>query len=297
MEEAPLNTTTLTEGQFNTISSFALKHAGLEIPPQKNAMVCARVTKRVRDLKLPSLQSYCELISTSGQEREMEKLISILTTNVTSFYREAHHFKTLREDALPKLAAKAMAGQTVRIWSAGCSEGMELLTVAMELLKLIPDASHQKFRLLGTDIDTKIVEKARKAEYKSTIEGQIDAEDLKRFFVKTPSGYRASSSLQQMTTYNTLNLHDHWPMKQKFDIIFCRNVVIYFDQTTRDVLWPRFAQQLEPNGYLFLGHSERISGPAEATFKLSGTTTYRLNKISDSPKEVKRSKGLTNGIA
>ncbi len=286
----------LTDSQFKLISSFALERAGLEIPSQKNAMVCARVAKRVRDLKLPSLQSYCELISSSGQQQEMEKLISILTTNVTRFYRESHHFKSLREVILPELVTKAISGGSVRIWSAGCSEGMELLTIGIEILKQFPEANNYKVCLLGTDIDTKIVESARKAEYRPIIEEQLEPADLHRFFVKTSTGYRASPALRQMTTYNTLNLHDYWPMTQKFDIIFCRNVVIYFDQSTRDVLWPRFAQQLNSNGYLFLGHSERISGPGETSFKLSGTTTYQLSSLSPAQKKSDRTGELTNGI-
>ena len=154
----------LTDRQFETISQIARHKAGLEIPTQKNAMVHARLTKRIRDLRLPDIQAYCDLITSDTEARELQNLISVLTTNVTSFYREAHHFETLRGLIIPRLRAKAERGQPVRIWSAGCSEGMELLTVAIELLALWPDIARYDVRLLGTDIDKVIIEKARRAE-------------------------------------------------------------------------------------------------------------------------------------
>lgn len=266
----------LTDQQFAMISQIARRRAGLEIPAQKNAMVHARLTKRIRDLRLPDIQAYCDLITGDAGDGELQNLISVLTTNVTSFYREAHHFETLRSSIIPKLRSKAERGQPVRIWSAGCSEGMELLTVAIELLSAWPDIARHDVRLLGTDIDQAIIEKARRAEYAPAIRSQIPENWVQKYFEATDFGIRAHANLRRLVTYNSLNLLEPWPMRQKFDVIFCRNVVIYFDEATRSDLWPRFADLLTPDGTLFVGHSERVTGPAERMFKLTGTTTYML---------------------
>ncbi len=266
----------LTLKQFTTVSDLAKSIAGLNIPPEKMPMVQARLGKRVRELELADIHSYCEFISGKHSENEIQNFISILTTNVTSFNREPHHYNHFRRYIIPKIGQNLTKGSVSRIWSAGCSEGMELLSAAMNFDKAYPNTDPRLVRFLGTDIALNIIRKAQKYQYTCSIEGQLDISDVAKYFDKTDYGYVAKQSLTKITTFNVLNLIDKWPFIHKFDAIFCRNVVIYFDEETRSRLWPRFASLLVPKGTLYIGHSERITGPAEDLFDLVGTTTYTL---------------------
>ena len=266
----------LTPAQFATVSTLAKSIAGLDISAQKTAMVQARLGKRVRELGFADLQVYCNFISGANSGNEIDEFISILTTNVTSFNREPHHFDHFREYIAPRIELNARRGDVSRVWSAGCSEGMELLSAAMEIIEAYPDIDTRRLKLLGTDIDQKVIRRAQQHQYSSAVDGQIKRELINKYFEKGANGYAVKPRLTKMTTFNILNLIEEWPFTHKFDAIFCRNVVIYFDEETRIRLWPRFAKLLSPGGTLYIGHSERITGPAESLFDLVGTTTYTL---------------------
>ena len=183
----------------------------------------------------------------------------------------------LRKNLLPGLAAKAKSGASVRIWSAGCSSGEETLSIAMTMLKICPEVPDLDVRILGTDLDPMSLQTARHATYPAAALDNV-AEDLRGQFFESVEGgrtFRATARRRDLVTYAELNLIEPWPMQRSFDVIFCRNVMIYFDNATQATLWPRFADVLRPGGMMFIGHSERLSGPGAAQFEAAGITQYR----------------------
>ena len=242
-------------------------------------MVQSRLRHRLRALGLSDFPQYCEFLHSEQGEDERRKLISALTTNVSHFFRENHHFEKLR-DLLKTRVTTASAGRPIRIWSAGCSNGQESLSTAMTVLEDWPDAAALDLRILATDIDPVVVQFARQGHYPDRLAGGMSDEQKARYFdVNQPDSgeptYTAKRTIRNLIRYNELNLLGPWPMKNRFDVIFCRNVVIYFDAVTQEKLWPRFRQALGPDGLLFLGHSERIADPERFGFECIGPTTYR----------------------
>lgn len=231
--------------------------------------------KRLRALGLSSFSEYCQLIEDPNETPERNELISALTTNVTSFFREPHHFDTLRQSVIPHLGERIRSGSPVRIWSAGCSRGHEPYSIAMELLSGIPDLIHSDIMILASDIDPKVLQIARAGLYDEVDLQSLPAGYLERFFTPDDKSYRVSDDLRKMIRFNPLNLLQPWPMKNQFDVIFCRNVVIYFDQETQDTLWPRFQDATRKNGWLFIGHSERLTSSAAPQYESAGMTTYQ----------------------
>jgi chemotaxis protein methyltransferase CheR len=242
-------------------------------------MVFSRVSKRLRTLGIQDRSKYCDLITNAKDERRF--LINALTTNVTDFFREAHHFETLSQTVLAPVMAKAGSNERIRIWSAGCSSGQEPYSIAMTVLEKIPDAVSRNIRILATDIDSQILEIAKKGEYSSSQVSNISPNRLKRFFEPTTgakgeiSSFAIKDNVKNLISFRELNLLSAWPMKGKFNAIFCRNVVIYFDRNTQSNLWPRFLDKCVTNGYLFVGHSERLDETSLRSFQNCGTTTYR----------------------
>lgn len=208
-------------------------------------------------------------------DQERSELLSLLTTNVTQFFREPHHFETLRNDVLPPLIAQAKRGGRVRIWSAGCSIGQEPYTIAAVLHELCPNAEKMDIKILGTDIDPVVVQKAQMGEYPSEdFEGIPKANRFPLDQGSRADTARVPAHLRAKCTFGVLNLIEPFPFKGKFDAIFCRNVAIYFDNPTQQKVWHAFQRVLNPGGYLFIGHSERMSGPASQNLTPAGITTY-----------------------
>ncbi|SFC58649.1 CheR family methyltransferase [Tropicimonas isoalkanivorans] len=266
---------------FDIIAEIAHKEAGLAIPFEKAPMVFARLSKLQSRLGLNDAGEYCTLLTSSKGDLERRHLICALTTNVTSFFREAHHFDYMRKIIAPDLIARARAGDRIRIWSAGCSDGSEPYSIAMTLLDCCRDIGQFDIRILATDIDCEILGIARLGRYKADRLGSIP-ESYRRNFVeqvgdadKDAALIQVSSTARNLVHFRELNLVGHWPMKQKFDIIFCRNVLIYFDQDTQMRLWPRFEDACKPGGHLFIGHSERLPSRHTTDFRPIATTTYR----------------------
>ena len=268
-----------TEGDFRKIAAMVHGDAGIALHETKATLVYSRLAKRLRALGLASFQDYCALVAGADGVDERQKMLAALTTNVTRFFREPHHFDHLRDKVLPPLLAAAKAGGKVRIWSAACSSGQEPYSAAMTILSLMPDAANLDIKILATDIDPNMVADARTGIYAESLLTGIPAEHLRRW--TSPAAGRSGAvqmadELRALVTFNELNLIGDWPMKGKFDAIFCRNVAIYFDDDTQARLWSRFAPLLPVGGRLYIGHSERVAGPAAAVFEPDGITTYRL---------------------
>lgn len=287
--------------EFSVLSRIAAEEAGLHLPQEKATMVISRVARRLRHLQLPDLASYCRLVSGEDGQDERKELIRVLTTNVTKFYREDHHFDFLQSQVLPRLATQARQGNRVRIWSAGCSSGEEPYSIAMAVLDTIPDAAKYDIRILATDIDCLTLDRARRGVYEADTLGALPARYRDLFLSKTadgtPGACQVASDLRDLVVFRELNLIRPWPMRGTFDVIFCRNVVIYFNQQTQDALWPRFAAMLTPGGHLILGHSERIDTQLHPMFSTVSTTTYQrggtdVDAPSTSDSERDRSHGL-----
>lgn len=268
----------LDEESFRTIADLAYAESGLTLKPEKVPMVQSRLRHRLRSLGLDSFTSYCRLIHSDAGLDERRHLISALTTNVSHFFREEHHFTHLSDLFAQKLPT-LRDGAAMRIWSAGCSNGQEALSIAITLSELAADIGSLDLRILATDIDPAVLSFAKEGIYADRLMGGINAQRLERFFIRNDKGpevsFEAVGTLRALLRYNELNLLRGWPMSRPFDVIFCRNVVIYFDSETQDRLWPRFAAALRPGGFLYLGHSERIPNPEKYGFELAGPTTYR----------------------
>ncbi len=264
----------LAPAAFERVARLAAREAGLAIAPTKRAMVQSRLFKRVRALGLATFEAYLDLVEGDAGADERRQMISALTTNVSHFFRERHHFDTLRDKLLPGLLKRAAEGGRVRIWSAGCSSGQEPYSIAMEILRRDPRAAERDIRILASDIDARILEVARAASYDATQMQGVDAADRKAFFTESAGRFTVLPHLQRMIAFRELNLLGQWPMKGRFDAIFCRNVVIYFDDATQRQLWPRFEAALAPGGTIFVGHSERIPELPGSALRSSGVTTY-----------------------
>ncbi|MGC1505757.1 MAG: protein-glutamate O-methyltransferase CheR [Sulfitobacter sp.] len=269
----------LDSASFRAIAALAYRESGLTLMEEKSPMIQSRLRHRLRDLGLLDFPSYCALIESDQGATERQHFISALTTNVSHFFREEHHFDTLKTE-LDRCLPKLRAGGQMRIWSAGCSNGQEALSAAITLTEHVPDIAKLDVRILGTDIDPKVVRFARQGIYPQRLLGGVPPNLIFKYFqeIEGTSGephFNALGNLKSMIRFNELNLLAPWPMKKKFDVIFCRNVVIYFDLATQEALWPNFHAVLATGGVLFLGHSERISDPAKFGFSCTGPTTYR----------------------
>lgn len=271
----------LDEQAFERITNIAYKDAGLDIAPSKMAMVHTRLARRLRTLGLQTYDEYCALIEGPEGQKERRQLISALTTNVSHFFREDHHFERLVEDVLPSLITKLDAGGRVRLWSAGCSNGQEPYTIAMSILEHGNLKKSTDLRILATDIDPNVIQFARQGIYDQRMISGVPDTLRDQYFSLDPGPepmWRVRSELREMIVFKELNLLHPWPMQGRFDVIFCRNVVIYFDETTQENLWKNFAEVMNPGAWLFLGHSERVCEKYHSMLSPAGMTTYRKSE-------------------
>lgn len=273
-----------TERELMAISKRLYEAAGIVLAPGKASMVQARLSKRMRALGIGSFASYLSLFDGPDADEESRFLVSALTTNVTNFYRESHHFDTLRSQCLPPLLDHARRGGRVRIWSAGCSNGQEPYTIAMELAEQARDLDTLDVRILATDIDPQMIERGKEGRYDSAAFTPIPAALRKKYIIEQGESGQVCDNLRRIVSFRELNLHGDWPMRGRFDVIFCRNVVIYFDAAAQDRLWRRFEAAMTDGGWLFVGHSERVSANPQSRLLTAGITTYRLpDPLSRSP--------------
>lgn len=267
------------QNHFDLLRSIAKAEAGIELNDTKRELVYGRVARRLRELKLTSFDEYCELVRPQNAP-ERADFINCITTNFTSFFREGHHFDFLREEGLPKLMSRRAGNRRLRIWSAACSTGQEPYTIAMTVRETPSVDDSWDCRILATDIDSNVLAKAQSGVYKPMEIGDLGGEKGRRRWFKPVPGdpdgaERIDRSLQEMIYFRSLNLMESWPMSGPIDVIFCRNVVIYFSKETQRQIFDRFAKLMAPDGYLFIGHSETILHAADV-FEPVGRTIYRL---------------------
>lgn len=264
----------MTDNDFNRIAKLAGRYTGIVLGEHKRDMVYGRIARRVRKLKLDSFSRYLDFLE-ANPEQELSNFINVITTNLTSFFRENHHFQFLKETALPEIRRKNLQSKRLRIWSAGCSTGQEPYSIGMTL-NGAGIAKDWDVKILATDLDSDVLEKAKNAIYSTTDIDGLDDVIVKNYFQF--NGTRKEVKVKQKASdfihFKRLNLLEDWPMKGPFDFIFCRNVVIYFDKPTQKILFDRYANLLEVGGYLFIGHSENLHGISDR-FENLGNTVYR----------------------
>jgi chemotaxis protein methyltransferase CheR len=266
----------LTETDFNAIISLIRETSGIVLGDGKRDLVYGRLVPRLRLLGCRSFADYLQRLDGPDGHDEQTALVNAITTNLTSFFREKHHFEALAADILPRLK-KENPARRLRIWSAGCSSGQEPYTIAMVLRRTLLDISNWDALILATDIDSTMVAHAEAGLYDVDAATGIPPE-YERFLEAGPGGKIAmAQSLKQLIRFKRLNLVGPWPMSGPFDVIFCRNVVIYFDKDTQRVLFDRFAEMLRPGGWLFIGHSESLHRVSDR-FRHLGHTAYQKLK-------------------
>ena len=268
----------MTNADFNFISEMANENTGIQLGDHKRDMVYSRIVRRIRALQLKTFSEYCSYLK-SHPGSEMVSFINSITTNLTSFFREQHHFDFLLGKVIPELKEKNSSSKKIRIWSAGCSTGEEPYSIAMTLNKGF-GRDGWDVKVLATDLDTSVVAHGKAGVFGIDRVGDLPVSIIKNNFNRVSLGggggdaYEVSSNLKDYITFNQLNLLGDWPMRGKFDAIFCRNVVIYFNKDTQKILFDRYAELLKPNGYLFIGHSETLHSVTDR-FESLGKTMYR----------------------
>jgi chemotaxis protein methyltransferase CheR len=266
----------LTDAEFKRLREIVHARTGIALSDAKRELVYGRLARRLRKLKLTSFAEYCQLVESAGSE-ELQELTNAITTNLTSFFRENYHFEQLSVEALPQIASKRSATRRIRLWSAGCSTGEEPYSLAVVLREGLARLPNWDIKLLATDIDSKVVATAAEGVYAADRFKGVSAERVRNCFPPVagrPGFSAASAELKALITFKQLNLLEPWPMKGPFDVIFCRNVVIYFDKATQRGLFDRMADLQEPGGWLFIGHSENLLNVTRR-YKLVGRTVYR----------------------
>ncbi|MFT4080054.1 CheR family methyltransferase [Rhodomicrobium lacus] len=268
-----------TAADFQTIVGIVYKRSGIVLNAHKRDMTYSRLSRRLRALGLRSFRDYCALLESREGDGEASFLIDAITTNLTKFFREAHHFDFLKEHVLAPGAQRRNGERShIRLWSAGCSTGEEPYSIAMVAAALQREAmADWDLRVLATDLDTNVVKKARAGIYPRACLENVPAAMRETFFERRPEDrntVQVRRNIQDLVSIRQLNLLSPWPFHGKFDAIFCRNVMIYFDAATKAALIERFHAQLKEGGWLFVGHSESLLDH-QARFKLCGRTVYR----------------------
>ena len=268
-----------TDEDFAYLSDLVGRNAGINLTDDKRELVYGRVAKRLRILGIRNFSDYCELLR-QGSNDEFTHFINSITTNVTSFFRESHHFDYLANHILPAIVRKnaGIAHPRLRIWSAGCSTGEEPYSIAMVLRENIRDIDRWDARILATDLDSNVLDIAKSAEYPADRVQQVAEERKKRWMLKgtgSKSGrIKIRPEVRNMVHYKQLNLTESWPVNGPFDCIFFRNVAIYFKRDTQVSLLNRFADRLDANGTLYVGHAESLIGISNR-FVNTGLTSHQ----------------------
>lgn len=266
-----------SDKDFQVIASAAKKIIGIHLEPSKKALIQARLSKRFRQTGVFNAQSYCDLLQ-DPKANERDQFVSALTTNVTHFFRERHHFKFLEEKVLSDLLCSARTGRKVQIWSAGCSTGQEPYSISGTVLSQMPNAVSSGIEILATDVDKSVIQKAKMGVYQTDELRFDNADDFEKIFPKRDNRAnesRVREDVRKLIKFESLNLVDRWPDIGAMDVIFCRNVAIYFDKDVQNTLWARFVDQIKPGGFLFIGHSERLRGAAAEQMRPVGVTIYQ----------------------
>ena len=278
MLAATLNPGDLTDRQFNAISKLVKELCGINLHDGKKELVKARLTKRLREVGIESFSRYIEFIGTDAGQAEILSMLDALSTNLTYFFRESEHFDLLRRQAVPEMMRRHAQDHKLRIWSAGCSSGEEPYSLAIVMSEVVRDFLTWDVQILATDLSRRMLDIAHRGVYgrdrfRDTPPKTI-FENFTRLEGREPKQYEVNGPLRRIVTFARLNLMEPWPMRGPFDVIFCRNVMIYFDKPTQNRLVERFWDLLVPGGVLFIGHSESLSG-VRNRFTYVQPTVYR----------------------
>jgi chemotaxis protein methyltransferase CheR len=264
-----------SDADFRSLAQLAYQHAGISLSDSKRNLVYGRLSRRLRTLGMKSFKQYRDYLAEEENAGEIVNFINSISTNLTKFFRESHHFDHLRTNVAT--AFKRPGGSRLRVWSAGCSTGEEPYTIAVVLRKEIPDILRRDVRILATDIDTDVLNKAARGEYAEEALDQVP-KAYQSFFHAVEGADKplitVERDVRSLIAFRRLNLMETWPFKGPFDAIFCRNVMIYFDNPTKANLIDRFIQLIKPGGWLYIGHSESLTG-GHPGLQLVGRTIYR----------------------
>ncbi|RMG93141.1 MAG: methyltransferase domain-containing protein [Candidatus Dadabacteria bacterium] len=273
----------LSDRDFRRIARFMEEYAGIRLPPAKRLMVEGRVRRRLRELGIPAFEAYCDHVFGPEGADERLRLVDALTTNKTDFFREPEHFRFLVSRAVPARVQAEGAGirRPLAIWSAGCSTGEEPYTLAMVLLDAVASRLPGfRFEILATDLSTRVLEVATRAVYPEERIGPVPPEMRRRHLLRskdpTRGLVRMAPHVRRLVRFRRLNLMEEFRFREPMDIVFCRNVMIYFDRATQEELLGKFWRVIAPGGYLFLGHSETLTGMADRFRSVAPTVYERL---------------------
>jgi chemotaxis protein methyltransferase CheR len=267
-----------TRHDFRQITEMLHADAGILLSETKAPLVYSRLVKRLRVLGVGSFARYCALVETKAGAGERQQMVSALTTNVTSFFREPHHFEHLKTHVLPELVEPVRQGARLRIWSAGCSTGEEPYSVALSILEVMPDAARFDVRVLATDINQTVLAAGEAGVYDERSLAPVNRRLIADWFRSSRGAdgrktLAVGDDLRTLVAFRHLNLQEPWPMTSPYQAVFCRNVLIYFDEAGQSEVQRRISSLLAPAGRLYLGATERIRCVGD--LRIDGVTTYR----------------------
>lgn len=266
----------LAPREFHALRALVRANTGIVLPASKLELVKRRYAPRLKALGLAGFRDYLVYLDRHF-DSECAHFCAAITTNLTAFHREPQHFHLLADTMLPALLQQPRR-KGLRLWSAGCATGQEAWSLALTLLQAVPDLQRRNVKILATDIDASCLATARQGSYPARECRQLPPAVLQRYFRREPAGevatYTVGEQLRRLVSFRHLNLVGPWPMRGDFDVIFCRNVFIYFDPATRLQLVREFARHQQPGSYLCLGHAEFMPEPAQAGYRLIGRTAY-----------------------
>ncbi|HSW47306.1 MAG TPA: protein-glutamate O-methyltransferase CheR [Phycisphaerae bacterium] len=263
----------LTDSEFERVSELVKALCGINLHQGKKELLKARLSKRVRMLGMSGFDEYIRRVEADSDGDELVVMLDAISTNLTNFFREPAHFEYLSERVIPEVATRRL-----RVWSAGCSSGEEPYTIAIVLQEHLPEPLGWDVKILATDLSTRVLAQARRGAYPAERLKDFSGLLLSRYFTcvqtRPERVYQLNDAVRRMVTFARLNLMDAWPMRGPFDVVFCRNVMIYFDKPTQSRLVNRFWELLAPGGILFVGHSESLAG-VKHRFEYVQPTVYR----------------------
>lgn len=265
----------ITPKEFEQFRELIYQECGISLNESKKTLLVSRLSKRLRTLDLDSFQAYYDMVAGQTESDEFTLLLDLVSTNKTDFFREPKHFEFLREQIIPTLQST----RRIRIWSSASSSGEEPYTIAMTLYDSVPDPERWDFKILASDISTRVLARAASGVYEDERVRSLPTEIVERHFLKGKGDrvgmIKVKPHLTQMVCYRRINLMDEtFPIKAPLDLIFCRNVMIYFDRPTQTQLVNKFYRYLKPGGYLFIGHSESLQR-LDQPFKAIAPTIYQ----------------------
>jgi len=252
----------LSEQEFILFKELIRRETGIHLSETKRKLIVARLSKRLRMLNLDNFTQYYTYLRAHPKAGcEIEHMVNRITTNKTDFFRETYHFDFLLNEVFPaKIRESRLTGERVlRLWSAGCSSGEEAYSIAMTTAHAFRNEKGWDIKVLATDLDTDVLEKAVSGVYPTQVVSPVSRDYLARYFIRKQSGYEVCKQIKSLVFFRKLNLMDPaFPMRRRFDVIFCRNVVIYFDEETKKALFEKFHSSLKDRGFMFIGHSESL---------------------------------------